>query len=120
MNFHPVQQADGSHALERTHAGPRPASESGHRLSRLEGAPLAAASGEKFQAQHRSPVLSQVARHCGFVFESPRERPVLSLDEKSQIQALDRTQPILPLRPGTPSGKPTITLATARRRCSPR
>ena len=25
---------------------------------------------------------------------------VLSVDEKSQIQALDRTQPILPLRPG--------------------
>jgi hypothetical protein len=27
---------------------------------------------------------------------------VLSVDEKSQIQALDRTQPILPLRPGLP------------------
>src|SRR5262245_59683577 len=28
---------------------------------------------------------------------------VLSVDEKSQIQALDRTQPILPLRPGVPA-----------------
>ena len=27
---------------------------------------------------------------------------MLSVDEKSQIQALDRTQPILPLRPGLP------------------
>jgi len=27
---------------------------------------------------------------------------VLSVDEKSQIQALDRTKPILPLRPGLP------------------
>jgi transposase len=27
---------------------------------------------------------------------------VLSADAKSQIQALDRTQPILPLRPGLP------------------
>jgi len=27
---------------------------------------------------------------------------VLSIDEKSQIQALDRTAPILPLRPGLP------------------
>jgi hypothetical protein len=27
---------------------------------------------------------------------------VVSVDEKSQIQALDRTQPILPLRPGLP------------------
>jgi len=28
---------------------------------------------------------------------------VLSVDEKSQIQALERTQPILPLRPGLPA-----------------
>jgi len=27
---------------------------------------------------------------------------VLSIDEKSQVQALDRTQPTLPIRPGTP------------------
>ena len=27
---------------------------------------------------------------------------VLCVDEKSQVQALDRTQPILPLRPGLP------------------
>ena len=27
---------------------------------------------------------------------------MLSIDEKSQIQALDRTAPILPLRPGLP------------------
>jgi hypothetical protein len=27
---------------------------------------------------------------------------VLSLDEKSQVQALDRTAPMLPMRPGIP------------------
>ena len=27
---------------------------------------------------------------------------VLSIDEKSQVQALDRTAPILPMRPGLP------------------
>jgi transposase len=32
----------------------------------------------------------------------PEKALVLSVDEKSQIQALDRTQPILPLRPGIP------------------
>src|SRR5947207_15247224 len=32
----------------------------------------------------------------------PEKAIVLSVDEKSQIQALDRTQPILPLRPGLP------------------
>lgn len=34
---------------------------------------------------------------------NPPERALLlSVDEKSQIQALDRTAPILPLRPGQP------------------
>jgi hypothetical protein len=32
----------------------------------------------------------------------PDKAIVLSVDEKSQIQALDRTQPILPLHPGVP------------------
>ena len=36
-----------------------------------------------------------IAGHCG----APRAL-VLCVDEKSQIQALDRTRPLLPLRPG--------------------
>jgi hypothetical protein len=32
----------------------------------------------------------------------PEHAIVLCVDEKSQVQALDRTQPILPLRPGLP------------------
>jgi len=38
----------------------------------------------------------------GLYLNSPEKALVLSVDEKSQIQALDRTQPILPLRPGIP------------------
>ena len=38
----------------------------------------------------------------GLYLNPPQKALVLSLDEKSQIQALDRTQPILPLRPGLP------------------
>jgi transposase len=34
---------------------------------------------------------------------APDKAIVLSVDEKSPIQALDRTQPILPLRPGLPA-----------------
>ena len=30
----------------------------------------------------------------------PERAPVLCADEKSQVQALDRTQPLLPMRPG--------------------
>ena len=36
----------------------------------------------------------------GLYMNPPDQAIVLSVDEKSQIQALDRTQPILPLRPG--------------------
>jgi hypothetical protein len=36
----------------------------------------------------------------GLYLHPPQGAVVVSVDEKSQIQALDRTQPILPLRPG--------------------
>jgi transposase len=36
----------------------------------------------------------------GLYLHPPERAVVLCMDEKSQIQALDRTQPILPLRPG--------------------
>ena len=38
----------------------------------------------------------------GLYLDPPENAVVLCVDEKSQIQALDRTQPILPLRPGLP------------------
>ncbi|HEY6543476.1 MAG TPA: IS630 family transposase [Dokdonella sp.] len=38
----------------------------------------------------------------GLYLDPPRNAIVLCIDEKSQIQALNRTQPILPLRPGLP------------------
>jgi transposase len=39
----------------------------------------------------------------GLYLNPPRNAVVLSLDEKTQIQALSRTQPLLPLRPGLPA-----------------
>jgi transposase len=38
----------------------------------------------------------------GLYLAPPDKAVVLSIDEKSQVQALDRTAPILPLRPGIP------------------
>jgi transposase len=38
----------------------------------------------------------------GLYLDPPERAVVLCVDEKSQIQALDRTAPILPMRPGTP------------------
>jgi transposase len=39
---------------------------------------------------------------CGLYLNPPERAVVLAVDEKSQIQALDRTAPVLPLLPGTP------------------
>jgi transposase len=38
----------------------------------------------------------------GLYMSPPQNAVVICVDEKSQMQALDRTQPLLPLRPGTP------------------
>jgi transposase len=39
----------------------------------------------------------------GLYFYPPDRAIVLSMDEKSQVQALDRTRPLLPMRPGIPA-----------------
>jgi transposase len=39
---------------------------------------------------------------CGIYLDPPERAVVLCVDDKSQIQALDRAQPILPIMPGTP------------------
>lgn len=39
----------------------------------------------------------------GLYLNPPEKAAVVCIDEKTQIQALDRTQPLLPLRPGVPA-----------------
>jgi transposase len=49
------------------------------------------------------PLFVEKVRDIVGLYLSPPERAVvLCVDEKSQIQALDRTQPVLPMRPGQP------------------
>ena len=49
----------------------------------------------------RDPRLAEkMADVVGLYLDPPAHAVVLSIDEKSQIQALDRTQPGLPLKPG--------------------
>ena len=45
---------------------------------------------------------------------------VLCVDEKSQVQALDRTAPILPIMPACRRNRPMTTSVTAPPPCSPR
>jgi transposase len=50
----------------------------------------------------KDPLFMEKVRDVVGLYLSPPDRAlVLSVDEKSQIQALERTQPVLPLRPGT-------------------
>ena len=46
--------------------------------------------------------MDKVRDVVGLYLNPPERAVVLCVDEKSQIQALDRTAPILPMRPGVP------------------
>ena len=51
----------------------------------------------------RDPLFVDKVRDIVGLYLSPPNRAlVLSVDEKSQIQALDRSQPVLPMMPGIP------------------
>ena len=56
----------------------------------------------------------------GLYLNPPEAAVVLCVDEKSQIQALDRTAPILPLRPGLPASRAGEPFARTRRASSAR
>ncbi len=57
---------------------------------------------EKFKASQDPEFVRKVRDIVGLYMNPPEKALVVSVDEKSQIQALDRTQPILPLREGLP------------------
>jgi transposase len=50
--------------------------------------------------------IDKVRDVVGLYLDPPERAVVLCVDEKSQIQALDRTTPVLPMLPGTPTGTP--------------
>ena len=58
---------------------------------------------ESFKFSNDPEFAPKVRDIVGLYLNPPDRAIVLSVDEKSQIQALDRTQPILPLRPGLPA-----------------
>ena len=57
---------------------------------------------EKFKISNDPKFEDKVRDVIGLYLDPPDRALVLCVDEKSQIQALDRTAPILPLRPGLP------------------
>jgi transposase len=57
---------------------------------------------ETFKFSTDPQLEAKVRDVVGLYLDPPEKAIVLCVDEKSQIQALDRTAPILPLRPGLP------------------
>jgi transposase len=55
---------------------------------------------ETFKYSNDPDLVAKVIDVVGLYLHPPERAVVLSVDEKTQIQALDRTQPMLPLRPG--------------------
>ena len=63
---------------------------------------VAAAPAESFKLSTDPLFIDKVRDIVGLYLNPPVKAMVLSVDEKSQIQALNRTEPILPLAPGVP------------------
>ena len=57
---------------------------------------------ETFKLSTDPLFIEKVRDIVGLYLNPPDRALVLCVDEKSQIQALDRTQPILPMMPGVP------------------
>jgi transposase len=58
---------------------------------------------ETFKLSNDPLFVSKVRDIVGLYLDPPEKALVLCVDEKSQMQALERTQPLLPLRPGIPA-----------------
>src|SRR5450755_1270964 len=69
-----------------------------HRLFRAAG--IAPHRSRSFKLSNDPAFVEKVRDITGLYLDPPDHALVLCVDEKSQIQALERTQPLLPLRPG--------------------
>ena len=74
---------------------------------------------ETFKLSTDPQFVEKVRDIVGLYLDPPERALVLCVDEKSQIQALDRTQPLLPMRPAKPSGEPTTMSVMASPPCLP-
>ncbi len=72
---------------------------------------------ETFKFSTDPELVAKVTDVVGLYLAPPQNAIVLCVDEKSQIQALDRTAPMLPMQPGLRPGAPMTTSGTAPPRC---
>jgi putative transposase len=85
-----------------------------HRLFRA--ASIAPHRSRSFKLSNDPAFVEKVRDITGLYLNPPDHALVLCVDEKSQIQALERTQPLLPMGLATSRASPTTTFATAPRR----
>jgi hypothetical protein len=57
---------------------------------------------DPFKLSGDPQVIDKLRDVVGLYLDPPERALVLCLDEKSQVQALDRSQPVLPMLAGTP------------------
>lgn len=74
---------------------------------------------ESFSLSKDPQFVEKVRDIVGLYMSPPDNALVLCVDEKSQMQALDRTQPLLPMVPAHPERRTPSTSGTARPPCSP-
>ncbi len=95
-----ARRSSPGHAVEHPRDGSRRGRERGHGATHLACPRSEAAANKDVQAPQRPAFAEKLQEIVGLYLNPPAHALVLSVDEKSQIQALDRTQPGLPLKPG--------------------
>ena len=96
-----AKPADATHWSSRTLANSMKLSQSSvSRIWRAFG--LQPHRQETFKLSTDALFVDKVRDIVGLYLAPPTKAVVLCVDEKSQIQALDRTQPLLPMAPGLP------------------
>ena len=73
---------------------------------------------ETFKLSSDPLFVDKVRDIIGLYLSPPDRALVLCVDEKSQIQALDRTQPVLPMLPGMPERRACLSAAHTRLQAS--
>ena len=96
----PRGEARRRHALELPSHGQGSGRPSDHHLADLAGSWTTAHRIEYFKLSTDPHFVEKLRDVVGLYVDPPERAVVFAFDEKSQIQALDRTQPGLPLKKG--------------------
>jgi transposase len=98
----PLSRLQGRDPLVDPLAGPHAGHEPDLHQPDLAGVRAQAYLTEAFKLSTDPQFIDKVRDIAGLYLNPPEAALVVCVDEKTQVQALDRTAPVLPLLPGTP------------------